>query len=92
MTKDQHIEALTSENKQLEAWIDDLQSGMYINCVYCGHRYGPNSVKEITMRKALENHIARCPKHPLSAAKNEIKELKRRVSYLTELLEDDPVF
>ena len=30
------------ENKRLEQWVNDLQSGMYINCVYCGHRYGPN--------------------------------------------------
>lgn len=80
-TKDEHIQALTTENQQLEAWIDDLQSGMYINCVYCGHRYGPNSgpnTKDfnLTMRKSLEQHIAECPKHPLSAAKKEIERLK----------------
>jgi len=23
------------------AWVNDLQSDMYVNCVYCGHRYGP---------------------------------------------------
>ena len=65
---------LQEENRRLEAWIDDLQSGMYINCVYCGHRYGPNSgpnTKDfnITMRKALEDHISKCHKHPLSEAK-----------------------
>jgi len=71
-------------NEQLEQWIDDLQSGMYINCVYCGHRYGPNSGPStkkfnITMRKALEEHISSCPKHPLSAAKDEITVLKESV-------------
>ena len=71
-------------NEQLEQWIDDLQSGMYINCVYCGHRYGPNSGPStkkfnITMRKALEEHISSCPKHPLSAAKDEIATLKEQV-------------
>ena len=71
-------------NEQLEQWIDDLQSGMYINCVYCGHRYGPNSGPStkkfnITMRKALEEHISSCPKHPLSAAKAEITVLKESV-------------
>jgi hypothetical protein len=76
MTKDEHIQALTTENQQLEAWIDDLQSGMYINCVYCGHRYGPNKGNHrVTMRKALETHIAECPKHPLAMARNRIKEL-----------------
>lgn len=73
---------LKEENRRLELWIDDLQSGMYINCVYCGHRYGPNSgpnTKDfnITMRKALEEHISMCPKHPLSKALKEIDRLKR---------------
>ncbi len=72
---------LIKENKRLEAWIDDLQSGMYINCVYCGHRYGPNSGPNtlnfhLTMRKSLEQHIEECPKHPLSAAKKVIERLK----------------
>ena len=65
--------------EELEQWVDDLQSGMYINCVYCGHRYGPNSVGKTTMRKALEKHISKCPKHPLSAAKAEITVLKELV-------------
>jgi hypothetical protein len=76
---------LMEENKCLEAWIDDLQSGMYINCVYCGHRYGPNSgpnTKDfnITMRKALEQHISECPKHPLSAAKAEIRKYREALT------------
>ena len=29
------------EIERLKVWVDDLQSGMYVNCVYCGHRYGP---------------------------------------------------
>ena len=79
------IEELKEENKRLEAWIDDLQSGMYINCVYCGHRYGPNSGPttknfNITMRRALEDHIAQCPKHPLSFAKKKIERLRSALS------------
>ena len=79
-------------NEQLEQWIDDLQSGMYINCVYCGHRYGPNSGPStkkfnITMRKALEEHISSCPKHPLSAAKDEIATLKEQVKELEVTLD-----
>lgn len=53
--------------KRLEKWIDDLQSAMYINCVYCGHRYGPDT--KTPMRSTLEAHILSCPKHPLSAMK-----------------------
>jgi len=82
-------EELVIENKRLEMWIDDLQSGMYINCVYCGHRYGPNSGPDtkdfnLTMRKTLEQHIAECPKHPLSAAKKEIERLKTMLNQLAE--------
>ncbi len=79
-TKDEVIQALTVENQQLETWIDDLQSGMWINCVYCGHRYGPGT--EAPMRKALEQHIAECPKHPLSAAKQEIAKLKQQMAIM----------
>ena len=26
------------EIERLKNWVNDLQAGMYINCVYCGHR------------------------------------------------------
>ena len=43
-----NVKLATSEEKMamLRQWIDDLQSGMYINCVYCGHRYGPAFCQE----------------------------------------------
>jgi hypothetical protein len=72
-------EELVIENKRLEMWIDDLQSGMYINCVYCGHRYGPMDEVTIPMRKQLEQHINSCPKHPLSKARDEIAKLKQQM-------------
>jgi hypothetical protein len=79
------VDELKKKNKSLEAWIDDLQSGMYINCVYCGHRYGPNSGSDtkdfnLTMRKTLEQHIQECPKHPLFLAKQKIIELECALS------------
>ena len=76
---------LKQENKRLEKWIDDLQSGMYINCVYCGHRYGPEDNTGIPMRKQLEQHIEKCPKHPLSIAKKEIAVLRARVQELERI-------
>ena len=42
---------------RLEKWVDDLQSGMYINCVYCGHRYGPKDEVPTTMADVLKKHI-----------------------------------
>lgn len=60
---------LLAEVKRLGGWVDDLQSGMYINCVYCGHRYGPQDNVPSTMAAALKQHVERCKKHPMSALK-----------------------
>lgn len=55
------------EQSCLNAWIADLQSGLYVNCVYCGHRYGPREfTSDTSAQHKLEKHIEGCPKHPLS--------------------------
>jgi hypothetical protein len=54
------------ENDGLLQWVDDLQSGMFINCVYCGHRYGPQDEVPASMADVLKQHIAQCPNHPMS--------------------------
>lgn len=69
---------LMAEVRQLKQWVNDLQSGMYINCVYCGHRYGPKESTPATategpsptMAESLKRHIERCPKHPLFEFRN----------------------
>lgn len=53
-----------TERDALQRWINDLQSQLYINCVYCGHRYGPNE-KEVPA-DALRQHVACCPEHPMA--------------------------
>lgn len=58
---------------ELLAWISDLQSGMYINCVYCGHRYGPNEME--IPADALRRHVASCPEHPMSKVVRRCKEV-----------------
>jgi hypothetical protein len=60
------LDELLAENEKLKLWISDLQSGMFINCVYCGHRYGPKDNTPPTMAEVLKEHIKVCPKHPLS--------------------------
>lgn len=55
--------------KRLLKWVADLQSGMYVNCVYCGHRYGPGETTPASMAEALKAHIEECPDHPMSALK-----------------------
>ena len=74
--------AVDCENcKTLERWVHDLQSGMFINCVYCGHRYGPDDKVAPTMQQALYDHIAECPKHPLSAMKRRAERAEARLAH-----------
>ena len=67
---------LLNELKKLRKWINDLQSGMYVNCVYCGHRYGPNDEVPSSMADVLKIHIENCPDHPMSELKKQITELQ----------------
>jgi hypothetical protein len=60
------VTSQSEEITRLNQWIADLQSGMYINCVYCGHRYEPGTPD--VRDKVLYDHIKQCPKHPLSKA------------------------
>lgn len=74
--KDATIARLTQELEEARRWVNDLQSGMYINCVYCGHRYGPKDKVPCTMADALKQHIEQCPKHPMSSLRAELADLK----------------
>lgn len=72
------LSVLDQAKKQAEAdcarykeWVNDLQSGMYVNCVYCGHRYGPADKVPVSMADALKQHIEKCPEHPMSKLKAE---------------------
>ena len=66
------MKTMTAEVKQLQEiarlrqWVADLQSGMYVNCVYCGHRYGPADEVPVSMADTLKQHVAQCPDHPMS--------------------------
>ena len=70
------------EIKRLEQWVNDCQAGMYINCVYCGHRYGPEDKVKATMQDVLKEHIEKCPKHPLFEAKLRINKLEEKIKIL----------
>jgi hypothetical protein len=71
---------VNEEIARLKLWVADLQSGMYVNCVYCGHRYGPEKNVPISMAQILKEHIEKCPDHPMS-------HLKTRNAVLTKILE-----
>lgn len=80
------VGGLLARIHQLHGWLDDLQSGMFINCVYCGHRYGPKEDTPVTMADILREHIEKCPEHPLAQALEEKKRLETRVQALLEEL------
>jgi len=76
-----------AERETLQQWVNDLQSGMYVNCVYCGHRYGPAETTPVSMADALKEHIENCPKHPMSVLKAQLAESQRRERAAVEDLE-----
>jgi hypothetical protein len=45
---------------------------MYVNCIYCGHRYGPEEETPVAMADVLKEHIEQCPQHPMSKLKKEL--------------------
>jgi hypothetical protein len=72
------VDELRSELERLRAWVNDLQSGMYINCVYCGHRYGPDPGTPVAMAEVLKRHIEECPKHPASVYRKALERIAKR--------------
>lgn len=75
------------EIHRLKRWVDDLQSGMYVNCVYCGHRYGPGDTTPVSMADALKEHVQQCREHPMSALRRERDRLASEVERLAQRLE-----
>lgn len=73
-------EALQQKVAERDQWVNDLQSGMYVNCVYCGHRYGPQDKVPATMADALKEHIEQCPKHPMSKLKARAESLQSQLA------------
>lgn len=60
----QHLEAA---NDRLWRWVQDLQGGMSVNCVHCGHHF-----EGVGNGDLLRQHVMTCPKHPLAAALQEV--------------------
>ena len=61
--------------ERLRQWINDLQAGMYINCVYCGHRYGPDTDVSASMADVLKEHVEQCPEHPMSKLREALEKI-----------------
>lgn len=67
------LASLRAALKRYKRWVNDLQSGMYVNCVYCGHRYGPEKDTPVSMADVLKAHVEKCPEHPMSKLKTELE-------------------
>jgi hypothetical protein len=83
----EEYDAMVTERDEARAWVRDLQSGMYINCVYCGHRYGPEKDTPVAMADVLKEHIAQCPRHPMSALKTQAERAEARIADLRDAIE-----
>jgi len=91
MNLNKQIEELQKEIARLEQWIDDLQSGLYINCVYCGYNFGREDSVDESMRTSLQKHMETCPKHPMSILKlrnEKLEGFKTEIDELMELMVD----
>jgi len=76
-TLQSEVKSLRAKVEALEKWVNDLQSGMYINCVYCGFRYGPKESVPATKAQALKDHIEKCSEHPMSVLRAKVAELEK---------------
>lgn len=85
-TMNEEIDELKRERDQLKKWVEALQSGMYINCVYCGHRYGPSDEVPASMAQVLKEHVESCPKHPMSLLKKENIQLQKKIGKLEAII------
>ena len=47
---------------------------MYVNCIYCGFRYGRKDEVPVSHAAILKHHIINCPEHPLSKALEVMRE------------------
>lgn len=75
-----------TEVVKLRAWVADLQAGVTVNCVYCGHRYGPDPGTPVAMADVLKAHVETCPKHPMSTLRATVERVERERDALRDAL------
>ena len=76
------IEDKDYELLRYKTWVKDLQSGTYVTCAYCGHRYGPNENTPVSHAEVLTQHISTCPQHPMSTLKSRLRDSMVNLIYL----------
>lgn len=81
-TLTERLDDALQEMKRLQNWVNDLLKGKTVNCVYCGYQYGPDENTPVAFADVLKEHIARCPKHPMSALTAENARLRAELDAL----------
>lgn len=81
-------DALRGDVTRLKQHVQDLQQGMWVNCVYCGHRYGPQEDTPVALADLLKEHVEKCPEHPMSKLRDQAR---RDVEALFGMLAGDRV-
>lgn len=79
-----------AEIDRLNAWVADLQSGMFVNCVYCGHRYGPGETTPVSMADALKAHVATCSEHPMAKLRSALEKLVGQLDRMADVKGIEP--
>jgi hypothetical protein len=65
-------------------WINELLAGNTVNCIFCGHCYGPSATTAVSQQDVLKAHVMQCPEHPLAVLRRKIVQI-----YDTWLLVED---
>jgi hypothetical protein len=84
------LEAALIEITNLKRWVRDLQAGVTVNCVYCGHRYGPDPGTPVAMADVLKQHVQQCHQHPMTKLKFALEKIKN-MSRNSIAMGDDPL-
>jgi len=69
-----------AEVERLKKQVADCQSGMWVSCIYCGHRYGPKATTPVTQADLLTKHAEQCSKHPMSTLRAEVERLEKQLA------------
>ena len=83
----QQVEVLEAKIRRLRGWVNDLQAGLYVNCVYCGHRYGPDTETPVSKAQVLKEHIKVCPDHPMSTLTRDLAAHRAMIAKMADELD-----
>ena len=54
------IDQQRAEIERLKQWVEDLQGEAWVNCVYCGFRFGPVEKFPVSTTEIFTKHLRQC--------------------------------